>query len=298
MTAPTFYTPTSWIDTSSGNTPLSAANLNKIEQGIVNAYVRANQLALTPTVVRTGSFTINYSDFGRFDCSAQSLTSSLPSSQVGSIIGVKKTDATSNTATFNPAAGETIDGISASLILRVPGESRILVGVSGGWVVLSGVNPVGSLDLRYAPVATASPPLFYATQTVTQNFADNTPVAVTFSTEVVDTANGHSTSTNTSRYTCQQAGWYVCSGMVSYNYQNLTGVRAALIYKNGVIIPGASSQIPPGNGLPTRPATPAVLVNLAVNDYVELYAYQNCGTTIISEASATTGSSLTVSFRA
>lgn len=299
MTAPTFYTPTNWIDTSSGNTPLSAANLNKIEQGIVNAFLRAGNLALNPTVIRTGSFTLSYNDFGRFDCSAQTLVSSLPTSAVGAMIGVKKTDSTANTARFNPAAGDTIDGSSSPIILTTQNESRILIGISGGWTSVYGQSTVPALDLRYAPLGAATllqtPPVFYATQTAAQSIANTTFVPLTWPSEVVDSNNGHSTSSQTSRYVCQQAGWYSVGGVVNYVTQNQTGIRAALLYKNGTEYGGGSAQILP-TASQTRVVTPTVLMQLAVNDYVELVAYQSSGVTTSTEGAATTGSSFSVFF--
>lgn len=291
MTAPSSYTPTQWLDTASGNTPLSAANLNKIEQGIVGAYSRSNSLALNPTIVRTGSYTINYNDFGRFDCSAQNLVSTLPPSSPGALIGVKKTDATANTATFNPAGTDSIDGSTAAVVLRVPRETRMLVGISDGWVTIAGNTPISSLDLRYA-----APPLFYAVAATTQSIPNDTSAAVNFTAETYDTASGHSTTTNTSRYTATKAGYYLCSGAVAFQFNNTTGSRAAFLSKNGVGWAGSSGSIVPVNGLPTRVVTPAAIINLALNDYVELWAYQNAGIATSTEATASNASSLSVAF--
>src|SRR3954462_7443820 len=103
MSSPVSYTPLTWIDTASGNTPLSAANLNRIELGIAAAYTRMAQLSLNPTVIRTGSYTINANDLGRFDASASNLVSTLPAAVAGMLIAVKKIDSTSNTVSFNPS---------------------------------------------------------------------------------------------------------------------------------------------------------------------------------------------------
>jgi len=293
MTTPSSYTPTQWLDTASGNTPLSAANLNKIEGGIVGAYDKASGLALNPTIVRTGSYTLNYNDFGRFDCSAQSLVSTFPAASPGALIGVKKTDATANTATFNPAGTDTINGSTSPIILRIQRETQMLVGISGGWVTIAGNTPVSALDARYT-----TPPLFYAVAATTQSIPNDTPTPVTFTAETYDTANGHSTTTNTSRYTATKAGYYLCSGMISYQFNNTTGSRAAILYKNGVQWAGGAGEIPPVNGLPTKPVTPAVVMNLALNDYVELWAYHNAGIATSTTATATTASSLSVAYLA
>jgi hypothetical protein len=292
MTTPG-YTPTQWLDTANGNTPLSAANLNKIEGGIVGAYTKASSLALNPTIIRTGSYTLNYNDFGRFDCSAQNITSTLPAASVGALIGVKKTDATSNTATFNPAGSDVINNSASPLVLRIPLETRMLVGISGGWVTIAGNTPVSSLDLRYA-----APPLFHAVAATTQSIPNDTPTAVNFTAETYDTASGHSTSSQTSRYVAQKAGYYQCSGAVAFQFNNTTGSRAATLYKNGVLWAGSSGSIAPVNGLATRVVTTTTVINLALNDYVELWAYHNAGIATSTEATATNASSLSVAFLA
>jgi hypothetical protein len=291
MTTPSTYTPTQWLDTASGNTPLSAANLNKLEQGIVGAYTKASGLALNPTIIRTGSYTLNYNDFGRFDCSAQNLVSTLPAASAGALIGVKKTDATSNTATFNPAGADTIDGSASAIVLRLQNETRMLVGISGGWVTIAGNTTVSTLDTRYT-----TPPLFYAVQASTQSIPHDTVTPITFSAETYDTASGHSTSATTSRYVSQKAGYYLCSGMVAYQFNNTTGVRATVLYKNGVQWAGASTESPPANALPTRLATPTVIINLALNDYVEVAAYHSAGIATSTEVTAFTASSLSVAY--
>lgn len=121
------------------------------------------------------------------------------------------------------------------------------------------------------------PPLFFGVQTASQTITNTTNAAVTFDTNVVDTYNGHSTSTNTSRYTVQQAGYYDICGCVGYG-GNSTGVRSAKIYVNGGVIQGSAVEVPAvvsGNAVTI--ATPVVNKYCNVGDYLEVWTWQNSG---------------------
>lgn len=114
-------------------------------------------------------------------------------------------------------------------------------------------------------------------QTVGQSIANGTFVPLTFTTEDYDSANGHSTSSNTSRYTATVAGRYELSGCVTWA-ANATGQRAAQWFKNGTVI--NASQV----GYPASAATerqyPARTMTVFLNgttDYVELAGYQDSG---------------------
>jgi hypothetical protein len=100
---------------------------------------------------------------------------------------------------------------------------------------------------------------------------------IAFSTEQIDTANGHDNATNNSRYTAQSgwAGYYSCSANVVLGAQTPGGsTRAAVFAKNGTnlsytevyydIMAFQSSLI-----------IPPVIIQLAVGDYMEMLVYQN-----------------------
>lgn len=102
--------------------------------------------------------------------------------------------------------------------------------------------------------------------------------ALTFDTEEFDTDAMHSTSSNTSRLVCKTAGIYLLSGSVSWASSASGTRRGARWWLNGsssntqaMVVSGSA-----GTGLPTVHA-PTVMVPLAVNDYVELAAYQDTG---------------------
>ncbi|MFE2352202.1 hypothetical protein [Kitasatospora cineracea] len=111
--------------------------------------------------------------------------------------------------------------------------------------------------------------------------------ALQFDTEVVDTYNGHSTSTNNSRYTAVVAGRYKVRAAVCWN-PNSTGARVIQFYKNGSAISYAQAQ------LPASPATNFSIPNLearidlAVGDYVEAWVAQNSGGALAIVAAGTT----------
>jgi hypothetical protein len=119
-------------------------------------------------------------------------------------------------------------------------------------------------------------PRFKGYATTGQTIATGTTfVSISLDSEYVDTEGGHSTTTNTSRYTCQVAGWYWCHGTMNVP-TNATGNRSLQLAVNGATYPGTTLlQAPPtGNGWISMTSG---LVQLAVNDYLELQAWQTSG---------------------
>lgn len=106
-----------------------------------------------------------------------------------------------------------------------------------------------------------------------------TAYALLFDTEDIDRDNGHSTSTNTSRYTAQTAGWYYVFGQASIT-GNVTGSRVAGIRVNGVA--GNISQQISAYTLNANTWTAPVsgMVYLNVGDYVEIWASQTSGASL------------------
>lgn len=123
----------------------------------------------------------------------------------------------------------------------------------------------------------ANPPLAKMRNSAGQSVANSTPTALTWDTEDFDTAGGHSTSSNTSRYTCQTgtAGKYRVHG-VAYWTGNATGVRETWLRVNGVDVPGSMARMPSATtGAMT--AEQETIVQLAVGDYVEVFVQQTSG---------------------
>ena len=121
-----------------------------------------------------------------------------------------------------------------------------------------------------------APPIAQLYHTSAQAIPNNTWTALLFGTEAVDSANGHSTSSNTSRYTAVRAGTYYVHGRYTYA-ANATGFRGVRIAKNGTSLDYTLSY----GGTPTGSLTQQVqtqgLVVLAVGDYVEVQVEQTSG---------------------
>jgi len=98
--------------------------------------------------------------------------------------------------------------------------------------------------------------------------------AVAFNTERFDTDTIHDTVTNNSRLTCKTAGKYLIVGNVDWEGAS-TGTRALSIRAGGSTIE-ASVWSPP-NGTNALRQSVSCLLDMAVNDYVELVAFQDTG---------------------
>lgn len=72
-----------------------------------------------------------------------------------------------------------------------------------------------------------------------QAILNATATAITFTAEVTDNVNGHSTVTNTSRFTPNVAGTYRCHGGVAME-NTAAGPMLAQFRKNGSVVAGAS----------------------------------------------------------
>jgi hypothetical protein len=123
-----------------------------------------------------------------------------------------------------------------------------------------------------------TPPIFEANQTVAQSFSSaSTPTTgLTVTTEVVDSANGHSTSTNTSRYVAVYPGWYEAGGGIAFA-ANATGSRGCDWAVNGAALNGTHAWLPAnGSGYTAVPARVKKLF-LNATDYVEEWGSQTSG---------------------
>ena len=141
-----------------------------------------------------------------------------------------------------------------------------------------------SASAIYLTIASAS--TIYATtaafrlyQSSAQSIATATNTVLLFDSEDLDTDNGHSTTTNTSRYTATVPGWYFVSGTVQLAY-NATGNRLAIIQKNGTTtvnqVGRASSSVSNTMGLHL-----STLVYLnGTTDYIELSTFQSSGVSL------------------
>lgn len=108
---------------------------------------------------------------------------------------------------------------------------------------------------------------------VDQSIPNNAWTALNFDSESFDTDTIHDTVTNNTRLTCKTAGKYLIIGQSRFN-GNATGGRGLAIYRNGASIASVFGDAEGGN---TWVKNVAAIYDLAVNDYVELTAFQNSG---------------------
>lgn len=135
-------------------------------------------------------------------------------------------------------------------------------------------------------------------QTATQTLTNGVYGAVTFTAEDFDSANGHSTSTNTSRYTAQ-SGWdgvYRLMGGLAF-VSNATGNRGCHWRKNGTALAASDLMLPAcGGGSATRIPAQSIDVDLAVGDYIELWAFQGSGGNLDTVSNADVASFFDIQF--
>lgn len=122
-----------------------------------------------------------------------------------------------------------------------------------------------------------APPLAVLTKNATQSFSSGSYVAVTWPTELVDRDGGHSTSSNTSRYTSQTAGYYTLHEWHEWSLDSTSGYR-----RTGFRVNGSSVTHQEGRPQPSLMNMTHLsgMVFLAVGDYVEVMADQNSGTSL------------------
>lgn len=134
-------------------------------------------------------------------------------------------------------------------------------------------------------------PVFSGYAAASQSIPTTTFTPMSLDTEVVDSDGGHSTVTNTSRYTCQVAGLYLLTGSVVFPITG-TGVRGVSIGLNGATtgLAGSEQLVPVGAVFATTATATPTYARLAVGDYVQIMGFQNSGSAI---ATTTIGAAYT-----
>lgn len=135
-------------------------------------------------------------------------------------------------------------------------------------------------NIRDAVNFLLAPPSALLRQTVSSSHSTGT--AVPLDVEDSDNDGGHSTSTNTSRYTAVTPGWYEVSGAVSWGANaTTTSTRWCEWRVNGTAVNGSRIWLPQAGNSTDQTVIPArtTRVFLAVGDYVELFAGSPAGAT-------------------
>lgn len=120
-----------------------------------------------------------------------------------------------------------------------------------------------------------SPPSARAYHSTNQSINNTVGTALALNSERFDTDTIHDTVTNNSRLTCKTAGKYLIFGHVEWA-ANVTNNRQVSILVNGATNIAISAQPANVNALTTRQSISSIY-SLAVNDYVELFVYQDSG---------------------
>jgi len=112
------------------------------------------------------------------------------------------------------------------------------------------------------------------THSANQTVATSTYVTLTFDTERWDTDDIHDLSTNPERLTCKTAGKYIANFTAQWASSPAARYRF-FIYKNAGVKQAVSEVITGAVGYPGLTVT--AIVDLAVNDYLYVKAWQNSG---------------------
>lgn len=115
--------------------------------------------------------------------------------------------------------------------------------------------------------------------TTTTSLTSGTWTSIGMDSSTFDNYGGHSNSSNNSRYTVQAAGKYLVGGSVAIA-NNGTGSRAAKVMKNGAVLQGPYSLVPPAATRPTSVTVAGFIVPCVVGDYLELAGFQDSGSTL------------------
>ena len=166
--------------------------------------------------------------------------------------------------------GDLISATAASTVARL--------GVGANATVLT-ADSAEATGLKWATPTTPAYVGVSVYKSAAQTISNLTATAVTFNTEDFDTNGFHDSSTNTSRFTVPsgKAGKYLLTGGLAYLAGNATGLRGAYIYKNGAaynynVQQPAVSPSPYGSLVNI-----SFVLNLAVSDYIEIFAFQGDG---------------------
>lgn len=132
-------------------------------------------------------------------------------------------------------------------------------------------------------------------QTAAQTLTAGVLNPITFTTEDLDLLSGHSTSSQTSRYTPPVPGWYGFSSQVGYAGGSADSSRYCGLLKNGSAVAGSGTQHYSLQLIAQTVSSSMVAIQMnGTTDYVEVYGSFSSGTQQTQVASAQHQSRMTV----
>ena len=163
---------------------------------------------------------------------------------------------------------DTIQDLSGNNIINESGNT-ITIGASGDTT-----NIVGTLQNNGSAVGGANTPAFYATSNSANSLTSGAYSKVNFNTEQVDTDSAYDTSSYRFTVPSGEGGKYWISASWGADSGNDTDKISVFVRKNGSNIFGMTAVNKAYNS--TNVSGMAVL---AAGDYIEVFAYQDSGTT-------------------
>lgn len=130
----------------------------------------------------------------------------------------------------------------------------------------------------------SSKPEAFLRQSSAQSITNGSWQALNFNAEDIDTHDGHSTVTNTSRYTCKVAGTYDINAHGGFA-ANSTGHRGVRIHKNGSLVNGSATYFQTTTA-DVWSSSAYAKISMAVGDYVEVYVIQDSGGSVNSSGAS------------
>lgn len=151
------------------------------------------------------------------------------------------------------------------MVLAVPVPGQFITGVDATAAFLNS-------NVHDAVTFLTNPPICACYPSTAQAISASTWTALTMNVNKVDSYSGHSTTTNTSRYVAQVAGWYSVTGTSSLVTSTMGAVDIAI---NGTRVIGTvvGSATVAGPSLSTGQTTAYCFLN--AGDYVETYVFSN-----------------------
>lgn len=150
--------------------------------------------------------------------------------------------------------------------------------------------------MRLVSAFLLAPPTFKGRQGTLQSISSATYTPITWDTEDVDSAGGHSTSSNTSRYTAVYPGWYLLNGGVAFAASATASYRQTAWSVNGSIVTDYINNATTIASVVVSLAARGTTVYLNVGDYVELQGWQNTGGALNTSVASGLQSSMTVTW--